>query len=548
MPRRAPLSGTVSEHRRRAYVEAGYWDDSTVIQRLDQWATQTPGNVAVVDLDGRRRRTFGELRADSCKAAGLLASYGVTAGDVVAVQLPNWYETVVIGFAVLRLGAVLNPLIPVYGAKELRLMLEASETSVIVTPVEYRSSRYAERVAEALEGSARPVRHLMIPDPHVSPEPLGELLKDVEPVKPGWYADAAAVSELIFTSGTESLPKAILHTEQTTNCGIREWTRFLGLEADDVLWMPMPIGHSTGFNYGVRLGAYFGLKLVLQDRWDPATAVRLCASEGITCTGVSPTHLLDMLKVLNAEPQPLPKLRYFGCAGAPIPVGLVEAAREYGITVLRGYGSTETLCVAKNHPDVPEAKLAGTDGQVLRTLEIELRDDAGQPSPKGHEGEVFVRGPSCCVGFAPVAGQVNSNLSPDGWIRSGDLAVLDDDRFLTIIGRKKEIIIRGGMNVAPREVEELLVQHVQVSNASVVGLPDPRLGEVVCACLVAKPGSTLDAETIVAFLKAKGLASYKLPSRVEFLDVLPTTETGKVKKPELVSRLLRNPVEAEVSA
>jgi acyl-coenzyme A synthetase/AMP-(fatty) acid ligase len=531
----------IPSERRRAYVEAGYWDDATLIRQIDHWAATTPDRVAIVDLEGGRRRSFRQVQADSCKVAGFLSSFGVTPGDVVSVQLPNWYETVVIGLGALRLGAVVNPLVPVYGAKELRLMLDVGQPAVIFTPDVYRSSRYAERVQEAVGGTNRQIRHVMLSDPHMDPDCLGRILQGAEPVATGSYSSAAEVSELIFTSGTESVPKAILHTEQTTNFGVREWTKFLGIRADDVVWMPMPIGHSTGFNYGMRLALFHGLKFVLQDRWDPEVAVRLCESEGVTTTGVSPTHLLDMLGVLRANPRKLTRLRYFGVAGAPIPLGLVEAAAEFGIVVLRGYGSSEHLTISKNHPRVSHERLRTTDGQILPRCELELRRDDGQPAGPGQEGEVFVRSPSCCVGFAPVPGHASRLLPSDGWIPTGDIAVVDADRYLTIIGRKKEIIIRGGMNVAPREIEELLLKHPLIDKASVIGLPDPRLGETVCACVVPRPGVRLDSQSVVSYLKEQQLAPYKLPSRVEFLDSLPSTETGKVKKPELVARVISQP-------
>jgi non-ribosomal peptide synthetase component E (peptide arylation enzyme) len=216
--------------------------------------------------------------------------------------------------------------------------------------------------------------------------------------------------------------------------------------------------------------------------------------------------------------------------------------------VLRGYGSTEHLTVSKNHPDVPHEKLGTTDGQILPRCEVELRREDGQPVRAGREGEVFVRSPSCCVGFAPVPGHASRVLPADGWIPTGDIAVIDEDRFLTIVGRKKEIIIRGGMNVAPREIEDLLLKHPLIDRASVIGLPDQRLGETVCACLVLRPGVRLDSESVVDYLKGQQLAPYKLPSRVEFLDSLPSTETGKVKKPELIAWVISQPQALENEA
>lgn len=525
--------------RRAAYEAAGYWDQVTLTDRIDQWAALQPGAIAIVDQQGARRADIATLRDHSRRAASLLLSAGVGPGDVVAVQMPNWYEAVVFGLATLRLGAVLNPLIPTYGAKELRHMLTVGATRAIVTPDRYRSANYAERVGEATSELGHSVHHIRVPEPTDDFAGLERLLAGVEPLAAEPARSAETVSMLLFTSGTESMPKAILHTEQTTGCGVREMYRFLGLGGADVVWMPMPIGHSTGFNFGLRFALHHQLKIVLQDRWDAATGIRLCRGEGVSLTAVSPTHLLDMLGVLRENPVDLSQLRYFGCAGAPIPDGVVEAAAEFGITVLRGYGSTEALPIAKGAPHFSAAERAKTDGQVMPSVELELRDDAGEAVPRGESGEIFSRSPQSCVGFAPAPdGSPLGSLSADGWIRSGDLGVLDEQRFLTIVGRKKEIIIRGGMNVAPREIEEALIKHPKVARAAVIGLADARLGESVCACIVPSGGGTTDFDSIIAHLKALDIASYKLPTRVEVFDALPMTDTGKVKKPELAALVL----------
>lgn len=530
---------TVPYSRRAAYTAAGYWNLVTLTDRIDHWATASPKATAVVDELGKRRVDFATLRDHSRRAAALLSSLGVAEGDVVAVQMPNWYEAVVFDLATLRLGAVLNPLLPTYGAKELHHMLSVGKTKVIVTPHQYRSIDYAERMSEATMGLAHSVHHIRVAQPTASFEGFDALCADIPQLAAEPGRSSENVSMLLFTSGTESMPKAILHTEQTTGCGVREMYNFLGLGAEDVVWMPMPIGHSTGFNFGVRFALHHGLKIVLQDRWDAKAGIRLCLDEGVTLTAVSPTHLLDMLGVLREAPVDLSQLRYFGCAGAPIPDGAVEAAEEFGITVLRGYGSTEALPIAKGAPHFPARLRAKTDGQIMPSVEIELRDDLGAVVKASEGGEIFSRSPQSCVGFAPAPdGAPQGNISADGWIQSGDLGILDDDRFLTIVGRKKEIIIRGGMNIAPREIEESLLKHPQIRKAAVIGLADSRLGESVCACVVTDQGSTIDFETIIEHLKTLDIAKYKLPTRVEIFDALPTTDTGKVKKPELATLVL----------
>ncbi|HXP32516.1 MAG TPA: AMP-binding protein, partial [Acidimicrobiales bacterium] len=312
---------------------------------------------------------------------------------------------------------------------------------------------------------------------------------------------------------------------------------FLGLGPDDVVWMPSPVGHSTGFNYGVRFAVYHGLRLVLQDLWSASAAVELIERERCSYTLAATTFLQDLVAEAAGRSAHLETLRSFGCGGAPVPPELVDAAAGVGIGVLRLYGSTEVLVGTWNRPSSPAAKRRLTDGSPLTHVEIETRDDDGRPRPPGEPGELYVRGPNTCVGFFDDATRTAATFVGDGWVRSGDLVTIDGDGYLTVVGRKKEIVIRGGINIAPREIEDLLVSFPEVERAAVVGLPDPRLGERCCACLVLAPGAQMDLATVISRLRDTGLATYKLPERLEILDALPTTASGKIQKHEIVRRL-----------
>jgi acyl-coenzyme A synthetase/AMP-(fatty) acid ligase len=349
--------------------------------------------------------------------------------------------------------------------------------------------------------------------------------------------EAGAVSELIFTSGTEAAPKAIMHTEQTANFSVRVAHADLGMTAADVVWMPSPVGHSTGFNYGLRMALYSGLPLVLQDQWSAATACDLVAAEGCTYTLAATTFLKDMVEEAARRGQQLSSLQRFGCGGAPVPPELVDAALRQGVQVLRLYGSTEVLVGTWNRPGGHIDKRRHTDGVAMSHVEVELRDDAGRPVPNGTQGEIHTRGPNTCVGFFRDPERTARTFA-DGWVRSGDVAVMDDDGHIAIVGRKKEIIIRGGMNITPREIEDVLLRFPEVHRAAVVGMPDERLGERACACLVLRDGATLDFAEMVRRLRAEGMADYKLPERLELLDELPTTASGKVQKHEIVRALV----------
>jgi acyl-CoA synthetase (AMP-forming)/AMP-acid ligase II len=521
--------------RRQRYVSAGLWDMETLPAAVHRRAGSDPDRIAVVDLEGTRRVTYRELDEAASRVAAFLTASGVNPGDVVAVQMPNWYETVAIDVGVLRAGAVLNPLIPSYEANELGHMLDVGGAVAVITPDRYRSFDFGCRIEEVSKALGRALRHIRIPNPHDGQPTLAQFAAPADETR-AVARDAAEISELLFTSGTEASPKAILHSEQTTSFAIRQNARHLGLDENIVVWMPSPLGHSTGLNYGARLALQLGGRLVLQDRWEPTTAVRICASEKPSYTSVSTTFLTDMLTVLERSPADLSTLRYFTCAGTTIPAMVVSEAAKYGITVLRGYGSSETLTVSKNTPDDEWDLRVRTEGRPLDNVEVELRDAAGNTVPPGVPGEVFVRGPATCLGFARDPERTAATFSAEGWVRTGDLATLDRRGYLTIVGRTKEIIIRGGMNIAPAEIEDLLRANRRIVDVVVVGLPDARLGELVCACIVAAdPKPSFDE--IVADLRDKRLATYKLPQRVEYFTSLPRTSTGKVRRPDLVAQI-----------
>lgn len=524
--------------RRTAYERAGHWTDDTLADRVARWAVTRPGDVAVVDGNGRH--SYRELADHARRFASFLRANGVGHASVVSVQLPNRYEAVVAAVAIQSLGAVVNPLLPNYRAKELAYVFSQARPAAVVTPATYRGFDHRDLIAEVTHSTRLDPLHVVVegdaPRAGSGGTPWPDALT-AAPV-PLERQRSDSVSELIFTSGTEANPKAIMHTEQTANFSMRVASRDLGIGPDDVVWMPSPVGHSTGFNYGIRFALYHGLRLVLQDTWDAEAAIDIVNRERCSYTLAATTFLQDLVGAAERAGALLGTLRCFGCGGAPVPPDLVAAAEERGITVLRLYGSTEVLVGTWNRPHSPAAKRRDTDGIAMSAVELEVRDDDGDAACRpGVPGELFVRGPNTSVGFFGDPERTASTFTPEGWARSGDLVTIDEDGYLTVVGRKKEIIIRGGMNIAPREIEELLVSFPEVERAAVVGVPDDRLGERSCACVVLHDGASLDLERTVERLRGAGLATYKLPERLEVLDSLPTTASGKVQKHEILRRL-----------
>lgn len=541
---RPPLADVVTSPRRAAAYRAdGRWTEDTLASMVNAHADRAPDSVAVIDELGAGRYTYGRLRGDAARLAHRLADRGLLAGDVVSVQLPNRYHTVVAAVAIQSLGAVINPLLPNYRAREIAHVVGTAGSRILITPGTYRNFDYLPMVADIRRLSGVDPIHL-VDDDRAAPEmSLGALIDGTDEQR-RLGAGRSSVSELIFTSGTEATPKAIMHTEANANCAVRILFADLGADDARVVWMPSPIGHSTGFNYGVRAALYHGVPLVLQDRWAAAAAIDLLRSHGGTYTLAATTFLADLVRECETRGVTLPRLREFGCGGAPVPPELVRRADAVGIQVLRLYGSTEVLCATWNRPGDSLARRATTDGLPLSHTEIDIRDDDGRSLPPDAPGELYVRSPQASVGLFADRERTASTYPGDGWVRSGDLASLDTAGYLTIVGRKKEIIIRGGVNIAPREIEELISAFPEVDRVAVVGVPDERLGERTCACVVFRDGQRLDLAEIVARLKADGLAVYKLPERLHVMAELPMTPSGKVQK-HVITQQIRQSVGQE---
>jgi acyl-coenzyme A synthetase/AMP-(fatty) acid ligase len=533
-----PSDEVTTTARRATLVAQGAWTSETLPELVASHAADDGQRTAVIDRGGARLSTYAELDRDANRVANLLIRLGVRPGNVVSVQLPNAYETVAVDVGVLRAGAVLNPMLPIYRAKELRHMLTVGRVPVIFSPGVYRGFDHQAMIAPLRAELPSLREHLLV----VDDDGWESLLDGVDDAPPHVSRPAEMVSELIFTSGTEALPKAVMHTEQTTCFGARALARTLGLGQSDVVWTPSPIGHSTGLNYGVRIALALGLPMVLQDRWDPAAAVRLIERFRCTYTVATTTFVSDVCEAAAAANVDVSSMQLFGSGGAPIPPAVVEAAERLGMCVLRMYGSTEVLAATWNRPASPREKRLQTDGPAIEGMEIEVRDEHGRRLD-GEPGEIFIRGGSTSVGFFDDPERTGETYR-DGWVRSGDLGILDADGFLSIVGRRKEIIIRGGLNIAPREIEELILDHPAVAEVAVVGLPDSRLGEITCACIVvAASVEPPGLDELVDFLRDRGLATFKLPQRLSVLDALPKTPTGKVQKGVLVTSLTEHTVE-----
>jgi cyclohexanecarboxylate-CoA ligase len=506
---------------------AGHWQDRLVDAYVAAAAAERPEAVAVVD--GKATLTYGNLERSVRAAAASLAALGVGRGEVVSWQLPNWHEAVILHHAVLRLGAVSNPIVPIYRHREVGYILRQAESQVVVVPGDFRGFDHPAMIADLRPGLPS-LRHV------VTVRPAGQAALRFDELlqgDPGFAGTAAGADDpmlLMFTSGTTAHPKGVVHTHNTLDYECRSIIEVYELGPDDVVFMPSPLTHITGLLYGVLMPAMLRTRVVLQDVWDATAALRLIEQQRCSFTMAATPFLHGLVHHPDLPAFDVTSMRVFACGGADVPPALIRQAGErLGTSATRVYGSTEFPTLSTSPPDAPQDKRAGTDGRAIGAAEYRIVDDAGADLRVGQTGELLVRGPELFPGYLAAADN-DGVFTPDGWFRTGDLAVADRDGYVSIRGRKKDIILRGGENISATEVESLLFEHPAVREAAVVAMPDPVLTERACAFVVPEAGQAPSLPELTAFLLGKQLAKQKLPERLELVAELPKTQSGKVQK------------------
>ncbi len=528
----AGFDADLSEERIRRAVEAGFWRNERFEVYLDRWATTRPAKTAMVD--GIGRTTWAELARTVERVAHGLAAHGVERGGVISCQLPNWSEFIVVLLAAARLGAVVNPIPPIYRASELRFMLNRLESRVVMIPGTFRGFDHVAMLA-ALRPEIPTVEHVFVArgTPGAGMLPFTTLTDTAWEARAGRRglpgSDPNEVNEVIFTSGTTGEPKGVMHTPNTVLANIHPVIERLRFSERDAILMSSTFAHQTGYLYGYCLMLILGATGVWLDVWNAAEAARLIETERVTFT-MGATPFLQDLTYVPARPD-LSSLRLFISAGAPIPRPLVRDARaRLGCAISPGWGMTENGLVTCTGVEDPEAKVFTTDGCPLPGMELRIVDGDGRGLPPGMEGDLLVRGSSQFVGYFRRPEFTRESYTAEGWFRTGDRGALDRDGYLSITGRSKDLIIRGGENIPVVEVENVLFAHPKIASVAIVGMPDPRLGERACAFVVPKPGESPTLAELVHFLEGKQLARQKFPERVEIVSEFPMTPSGKVQK------------------
>jgi cyclohexanecarboxylate-CoA ligase len=521
------------------YLEQGHWTNEVITDQLDAVAAATPDKIAAIDPRGEL--TYGELKRRSDRAALGLLELGVRPGDVVSFQLPNWTEFLIVHFAVTRIGAVNNPLIPIYRDREVGFMVGLARSKVIIVPREFRGYDYPAMV-DRLRGDWPDLQHVLVVDGPSWQEFIDtpwEQRRDPAELA-ALRPDPNDVTLLIFTSGTTGEPKGVMHTHNTLIAANAPLPARLGVGPDSVIHMASTFAHLTGFLYGARLPTQVGgATAVYQDVWHAPTFVDLVERHRISYTSAATPFLVDTLGVPDLADRDLSSLQRFCCMGAPIPRAVVRDAKRKlpGLAVLGGWGQTENALVTLGIPGDPEEKIVERDGYPWPGMSVRVVDEAGQPLPAGQEGALQVTGPFLFVGYWERPEQTRASFDGE-WFATGDLATIDAEGYLSITGRTKDMIIRGGENIPVAYVENVLYEHPDLADVALVGVPDPRLQERACAVVTLKPGADgFDLARMREFLGAKGVAKQYWPERLEVFDALPRTASGKIRKFELRDQL-----------
>ena len=530
----APIQATKRPHPELAalYRGAGYWRDRTIGEYFDWCVREHPTRLAVVE--GGERLTFEALGEEVRTLARLLRARGVDPGDVVSFQLPNGIAAAVVFWATMKIGAISNPIVPIYRQHELRHILGQARTKVAIVPESFRGHNFRD-MYELLRGELPALTDVLIvgagdgsrdgrrwqsgTSDHTEPE-----VSEAVPVDPD------DIALLMYTSGTTAVPKGVLHSHNTFLFTAHLLAELFSLDERDVFLNVSPVTHITGLLNGVLLPSLAAATVVHESVWDPIQALTTIKRERVSYTMMSTPFLRGLTAAAVAEGADTSSLRYIGCGGADMPVQLMRlAATQLCPGLVRVYGATESPIVTATNRWDPPAKRTATEGRWMASYDAKTVAEDGSATPQGQPGEIVWRSAGTFLGYLDPA--LNDDVfTAGGHFRSGDLGSVDDDGYLVLAGRIKDIINRSGEKISAYEVEQLLSEHPAIGEVAVVAQPDATTGERACAYVVLERDVSLTVADLGEFLLGREVARQKVPEDLVLIDALPKTVSGKVQK------------------
>lgn len=517
------------------------WANLTIAQGAWEKAAATPDEVAIY-LEDEPAITYGAIAQEALRLVTGLRDLGLQQGDVVSFQLPNWRESVALDIAASAMGLIVNPVIPIYRDHELRFILRDARTKLIYIPQQVRSLEFPDMLA-ALRPDLPELEHIVTVRASDDYEGMlrYENLVDCKPASLDTLpvVDPNSIKAILYTSGTTGSPKAVLHSHNTLTRVIQNSLEYWQLDERDIMLMPSPVTHITGYGSGMVLPFVTSVKSALMARWDADAAVEFIQRVGATASVGATPYLVELVDAAQRHGTGLPSMRLFACGGAAVPPQVINHAYEVldNCKAFRVYGSTEAPIITLGFVGEAQQQLAaGTDGKIYG-YEVRILDEQGGELGVDQDGEIAARGAGAMLGYADQAQNAEAH-DRDGYFLTGDIGRITAEGAILITDRKKDIIIRGGENISAKEVEDVLHGHPGIREAAVVAMPHARLGEGVCAYLVpADANPALELTDVAAFADRAGLARQKIPQHIEIVTQLPRTASGKVRK-DVLRRLL----------
>ena len=519
------------------YRRAGWWNDDTLGRLVERGMRAAPAApVRIWSKTRPWRGTLGDVLDLSARFAGGLRALGVGPGDIVAVQVPNWVEGAATWFASSMLGAVVVPIVHYYGTHELSYILRESHARVLVIADRFGAVDHVANL-EAVRPDLRALEHVVVVGDEL---PTGAArfqdLLDGDRVDTSVTVDPASPALVAYTSGTSANPKGVIQSHRALGAEVRAHLPTLIPSGRRPVLLGAPISHATGMLLGLLLPASRGESIQLIDAWDPALVLDAMLTDDLSAGSGATVFLTSLLDHPSFTDDHRARMTSVVLGGSSVPTAIAADAEARGIRAIRSYGLTEMPTVTGAAPDEPGARRTSTDGHGLAGVEIRIVGDDGTEAAPGDAGEIVTRGPDLFAGYTDDA-LTHEFLDPDGWFATGDIGVLEDG-WLTITDRKKDMIIRNGVNISPAEVENALLQLPAIAEVAVVGRPDSRTGERSVAFLRMRAGEAEpDLDVLRAHLETVGLGRPKWPEEVQLVDEFPRTAAGKVKKFELRAKL-----------
>jgi acyl-CoA synthetase len=525
----------IADSDRRRFVAEGWWPDHSLGRRLADGLAANRDAAFVIHSQARPwRGTFGDVLDLARRAASGLVARGVRPGDVVTFQTPNWLEGAVTFYAATLAGAVVAPIVHIYGSRETSYILNACRPRVHVTAARFGHQDFLANLESMPE---LPDMELVVVDGAGPQGSVGfDVLVDAPALGEPVAVDPGAPALVGWTSGTTASPKGVVHSHQTVCAEVAQ----LGATSppsDRAGLMANPISHAIGMLGALLIPVDRGKPVHLLDQWDPGEVLDLIDSEDLGAGGGAPYFLTSLLDHPRCGPEHLERLHFQGMGGAPVPRAVMERATEIGLTIYSMYGSTEHPSITGCTYDDPLDKRLSSSGRPLPGCAIKLVDPDGREVEPGEPGEILSRGPECFLGYTDPS-LTAKVFDEDGWYHTGDIGVLDPDGYLAITDRISDVIIRGGENISAAEVEEVLMTLKGVAEVAVVAAPDARMGEHAAAFVrMVGAGPAPDLPELREHLHASGVARQKWPEELTIVDDFPRTSSGKVQKYVLRRRL-----------